>query len=442
MINSEIPSNLDELTEILNNASTDELSKNLRELISSYKESNILKNKKLLKLIFEYILDSLINKLNPSDVHDYLKVMSLNIIDLCHLFQTEFNIFIKKFLLDLEKYILKKSFEQDITKDNQFINFSLLITFLTFKLDQPNQLFSNFITLVNVYLTNLKADLNDNFLNFNKQLFFVGILEILCHNVNSFNPFLFNQIEIILSEISEYLKNNTNPLIFSDVENLEIKEMRLLGFLKKYDSIYKSNANLSINEKNKTITSLYFKLTKIILSLIQNQSENLNFEVLFSRIFQFVKEIGKHYEKEMEIYGNSLEIKTKFEDFKLRALQKKNIQLNFIIIKRKPLVSLEPEYDRSFLGCLGDYKPNNEKMTKIMKKKIKNTKKQAVRNLKKEAKVIDVARQKKNNTIFAKRKEELKISNQFIEQQKLEDKKLMTSQSKKRFKIKNRRGKL
>jgi hypothetical protein len=442
MTNSEMPSNVEELKQILNNATNEELSNNLSELIKSYKESNIIKNKKLLKLIFEYVLDNSINKLNPSEVYDYLNIMALNFLELCHLFQNEFNEFVKKFLLELETYILNKNFEEEATKENQLINFSLLISFLTFKLDQPNQLFSNFITLLNIHLTKLQADVKEKFMNFGKKIFFVGILEILSQNVNSFNPFLFNQIEIVLNKISEYLKNNTHPHSISIVENFEIKNFRLLSIEKIFTTNKNSISDFSVDEKYKIISILYFKLTQIILSLVESYKENLTFEVLFRRIFDFVKEIEKHFETQKEILDNSIAIRNKIEEYKFKILEKKNIQFNFMIIKRKPLVSLEPEYDKSFLGSLGDYKPNDEKMMKIMKKKIKSTKKQAVRNLKKEAKVIDVARQKKNYTIYAKRKEELKISNQFYEQQKIEDKKLMTSQSKKRFKIKNKRGKI
>jgi hypothetical protein len=78
-------------------------------------------------------------------------------------------------------------------------------------------------------------------------------------------------------------------------------------------------------------------------------------------------------------------------------------------------------------------------MAKIIKKKTLSTKKQAIRNLKKEALVIDAQRQLQLKRYANKRKEEQKLTNQFIEQTNLEQKKLATDQGKRRFKIK--RGK-
>ena len=49
---------------------------------------------------------------------------------------------------------------------------------------------------------------------------------------------------------------------------------------------------------------------------------------------------------------------------------------------------------------------------------------------------MDEERQKVIENIDKKRKEELKITNQFIEQQNIEYKKLMTANEKKRFKFK------
>lgn len=430
MTNSEIPNNSEELKKILRNATTEELSKNLSDLISSYKQTNIIKNKKLLKLIFEYVIDYLMNKLNPKDAYKYLNIMFPNFLELSHLFPSELNEFIKKYLVDLEAYILQKKFEEDVTKENQIINFSLLICYLTHNLNQPNQLFSNYFTLLNIYFINIKADFDENFAKFSKKIFYIGILEILSQNVNSFDPVLFNGIEYVLHLILNFFKNNSLSHV-TDCDRNSTDDIEPLSFLN--DSI-----GLEENIKNKIILSMYSKLTQIILSLINYNKENLSFDVLFKKIVDDVKEIEKFVEQYPNLKENSILIRNKIEENKFRILQKKNIQLNFMIIKKKPLVSLEPEYDRSFLGNLADYKPNNEKMTRVMKKKIKSTKKQAVRNLKKEAKVIDVARQKRNKVIYEKRKEELKISNQFIEQQKIEDKKLMTSQSKKRFKLKKK----
>ena len=60
-------------------------------------------------------------------------------------------------------------------------------------------------------------------------------------------------------------------------------------------------------------------------------------------------------------------------------------------------MSLDPELDLSFLGNSAEFVNYEEKkktMERVMKHKIQATKKQAIRKLKKEAKVIDEERQK------------------------------------------------
>ena len=116
--------------------------------------------------------------------------------------------------------------------------------------------------------------------------------------------------------------------------------------------------------------------------------------------------------------------------------------MNFLIIKHKPLASLEPEYDLSFLGNSAEfvnYEEKKKNMDRIMKHKIRSTEKQAIRKLKKEARVIDIERQKVIENIDRKRKEDIKITNQFIEQQNIEYKKMMTSNEKRRFKFKKKK---
>lgn len=67
---------------------------------------------------------------------------------------------------------------------------------------------------------------------------------------------------------------------------------------------------------------------------------------------------------------------------------------------------------------------------------MKKTKREAIRNLKKESRLIDMERQKERSKVDQKRKEEIKLSNQFIEQTNMEYKKLRTSQTKKKDKKK------
>ena len=117
--------------------------------------------------------------------------------------------------------------------------------------------------------------------------------------------------------------------------------------------------------------------------------------------------------------------------------------MNYLIIKKKPIPSLEPDYDLSFLGDYPEYvnkEEKNKKMNYILKHKTKNTEKQAIRKLKKEARVIDVERQKVIDNINKKRKEDIKFVNQYLEQQNIEYKKMMSSNERKRFKFKKKKS--
>ena len=116
--------------------------------------------------------------------------------------------------------------------------------------------------------------------------------------------------------------------------------------------------------------------------------------------------------------------------------------MNYLVIKKKPLQFLQPDYDLSFLGDFPEYvnmEENNKKMNYILKHKTRNTEKQAIRKLKKEAKVLDEEREKVIDDINKKRKEDLKFVNQYLEQQNIEYKKMMSSNERKRFKFKKKK---
>jgi len=86
------------------------------------------------------------------------------------------------------------------------------------------------------------------------------------------------------------------------------------------------------------------------------------------------------------------------------------------------------------------YEDNETKdMNSILEKKLKRSKRQAIRNLKKEGKMINFEKQKERNKKEKIRHEEIKATNRFIEQSTIDYKKLMSSQPRER--IKNKRKK-
>jgi hypothetical protein len=427
----------EDIEKIFSSMKVEDISANLSELLKAYKVSNIVQNKKALKLFFEYILEYSIYNVSINRIFDFMKVMYENILELSHLFQAELNEFIKKKITEIEQVILKKS--NDLMNfERILINISLLIAYLTEKINQPNQILSNFITLLNIYINELPVELElemgENFKNLFKKIYFIGILQVLSENTNSFNPILFNQIDSVCNIILEFLSKNKETF---SISSAEFKNESILNILQ--NEIPLENTNTKFNQ----IINSYLKLIQIISNLVEQNKEEINFDVIFSKIIEKINNIEKYIQK-FEVINNDItkQLLNKYETYKTKNLEKKNISINFMIIKRKAITTLEPDYEQSFLGKLIQNKSDNEKVAKAISKKIKNTKKQAIRNLKKEGKIIDVQRQKKHRSIEAKRKEELKASNQFVEQEKLEYKKLVTSQPKKRFKMKKSRGKI
>ena len=145
------------------------------------------------------------------------------------------------------------------------------------------------------------------------------------------------------------------------------------------------------------------------------------------------KFIKKYFTNFLEIYNTIIQ----------NVDLKKQIPMNYLVIKKKAIPCLEPDYDLSFLGDYPEYVNKDEKDKKmgyILKHKTRNTEKQAIRKLKKEARVIDIERQKVIDNINKKRKEDIKFVNQYLEQQNIEYKKMMSSNERKRFKFKKKKN--
>jgi hypothetical protein len=258
---------------------------------------------------------------------------------------------------------------------NEVLNVLVLTIYMTQNLNQTNQLVSNLLTNINKILGSLETNMEEKMEDYEYKVKLIRDVQILLFNIKSYNPFLINQIESVLNIFVE-----------------------------------------SNKKKNET--------TLILLEAISDllDVDDLNTDNTYRRIIDLLK----HKKFNDDILAHKI-IKT-YHERALKLTSKKSIQINFLTIKRKPIQELEPEIDGE-----------KRNMTKILEEKLKKTKKQAIRNLKKEARVIDAERQHVLKKIDNKRREELKASNQFIEQTNIEYKKLMTSQPKKRFKLKHNR---
>ena len=308
----------------------------------------------------------------------------------------------------------------DIVNDiESFIKFINIIKTLTNNLNSTNQIMSNCITQINKILDYLLSKDKIYEISNDNIILILKLIELnteIAININSYNPRLIPFIDRIIHFCINFKENKKDN---------KIKDIKL---------IYP-------NQEKEIFKFINKKISKLIISYSENLINDLNFDIIFSFLYEDIKNYIKENDKYKSFYDKFLSL---YEETKNKVLTKKMFPMNFLIIKPKPIPSLEPDYDLSFLGDAPEF--NNEiekrkKMEKILKHKFKSTKKQAIRKLKKEARYIDKERQRVIDNINLKRKEDLKISNQFLEQQNIEYKKMMTSNPKRRFKYKKNKNK-
>lgn len=312
----------------------------------------------------------------------------------------------------------------DTLFEEYFLNFTKFLYFIqimTRNVNLTNQIMSNIINIINKVLNCLLLKSEEYKLEAEYCIQFLYLLELnilIVKGINSYNP-----------RIQTYLDRVLHFMFSIKPSELKINNDIFDQLYPKYST--KNNLYEFFHSKTSELLNLYS-------DFLQN---DINYDIVFRTIYENVhnfilekqnKKIGKFYENFLKQYENQKE----------KSQNKKIFPMNFLIIKPKPLASLEPEYDLSFLGNSAEfvnYEEKKKNMDRIMKHKIRSTEKQAIRKLKKEAKVIDIERQKVIENIDRKRKEDIKITNQFIEQQNIEYKKMMTSNEKRRFKFKKKK---
>jgi len=439
----------------------DIIESNIKEIIKIINSGNISGtpyNRKYLENFLGYLFKYIIEDLNLNNSRDFIGKFFGIILDLAFMYQEKFNILIKDFLNEKTDFILDDfSIETEIdtiSENNnsknflvQFIKSGILFSYLTYNLGQTNQLISNFILLCNSILNNFKINSNEeeNFIRKLKLKFiFISLILIISENINCFNPDILNCFKSILNLFESSFINKEDYFVVEELKNDLIFGNKLDLFNFESSSEYNNNKNLSM-------FIFLNKILKINLDLFKFHKDDLNFNLLFLENLKFLNKIEKFLEKKFVNTNESLfydgfcteiyldKIKQLYEVYEInqeKCFSKKNVQINFLVLKPKAISSLEPEYE---FGPI-DYTKRKEKVNKAIESKIKKTKKQAIRNLKKESRILDQERQKVLKKIDFKRKEDQKFANQFIEQQNIEHKKLMTSNSKKRFKL--RKGKI
>ena len=356
-------------------------------------------SKKFLKTFLGFI-----NETNEIAIHKHKKIIDVmkdKLVSLCLSYEEVIDEYVVANVVSYQRMknetLIKEQFDN-------FVKFLYFISSLTSKLKLTNQIMSNVVSVINRLLDYMITKSIDELIV--KFIYLIQNEIDIIKGINSFNPRIMIYIDRLIAYISKY------------DEKTKIKD------IEKY-----FNTTNNINFLNEIFSSMISSLS----SLYKN---DVNYDILFSNIYNKVTSYLISNQKFKSYYDDFIR---EYENNKTNAKNKKNLPMNFMIIKPKPLASLDPEIDLSFLGNSAEFVNLEEKkktMERVMKHKIRATEKQAIRKLKKEAKVIDEERQKVIENIDKKRKEDLKIANQFIEQQNIEYKKLMTANEKKRFKFK------
>ena len=356
-------------------------------------------SKKFLKTFLGFI-----NETNEIAIHKHKKIIDVmkdKLVSLCLSYEEVIDEYVVANVVSYRRMkneiLIKEQFDN-------FVKFLYFISSLTSKLKLTNQIMSNVVSVINRLLDYMITKSIDELIV--KFIYLIQNEIDIIKGINSFNPRIMIYIDRLIAYISKY------------DEKTKIKD------IEKY-----FNTTNNINFLNEIFSSMISSLS----SLYKN---DVNYDILFSNIYNKVTSYLISNQKFKSYYDDFIR---EYENNKTNAKNKKNLPMNFMIIKPKPLASLDPEIDLSFLGNSAEFVNLEEKkktMERVMKHKIRATEKQAIRKLKKEAKVIDEERQKVIENIDKKRKEDLKITNQFIEQQNIEYKKLMTANEKKRFKFK------
>ena len=305
-----------------------------------------------------------------------------------------------------------------IDNEKSLIDFIKLINFMkifTYNINMTSQVMSNCINLLNNIIEEFINKSNDKFEITEKYIFpILKLVELnidLSININSYNPrsviFISRLLYFISQNTNSFNKNNNNLIIY-----------------------YPSVNTIKINYEKFIIE----KIEEMLLKLIENLKNDINNDIIFKDIYEIITNSN--------IKNNFDKFISEYDTIKQKNTLKKKMHMNYLVIKKKPIQSLQPDYDLSFLGDFPEYiniEEKNKKMNYILKHKTRNTEKQAIRKLKKEAKVLDEEREKVIDDINKKRKEDMKFVNQYLEQQNIEYKKMMSSNERKRFKFKKKK---
>ena len=390
--------------------------KYLKENIEAYIDLN---QKKIFSEFLEFICQS--KKINIDQQNNILKSLKEKLI----IFLLNNNEYLDEYII--ANLVTFQSIQKEIISNkNTLIDFIKLLNFIkifTENINITSQVMSNCINLINNIIeefmnqSNIFFEIDDNIIF--PVLKLVELNINISININSYNPRLI----IYISRLIDF--------------GLKITQSKTKKDYKIEFSIFYPSINY---KPNIFIDFIFNKISQLLNDLNANLKNNINYDIIFKDIYF---QLYQNYNSNKYIIKNFANFIEQYNLIIQNVNLKKQIPMNYLVIKKKAIPCLEPDYDLSFLGDYPEYvnhEEKNKKMSYILKHKTRNTEKQAIRKLKKEARVIDVERQKVIDNINKKRKEDIKFVNQYLEQQNIEYKKMMSSNERKRFKFKKKKN--
>ena len=370
----------------------------IQESIKSLEQRKDLALTNELKKNFLDILNVLTEScvsLNIEDINNCINFTTL-LKDLSFLFNKEMNVFI----IDKYNSLLEFNSNFDIIDDsriNEIIKLFYVIYGLTINLSQSNQILSNMLSTLDSIVDKLIVCFNND-----KQQNTIGSILLLLKiqsgiflNINSFSGSFINNLV------------NITKIILIDRHNEENQEQVNLSSFLDYKNSKISDINI-VKSFLENLIEFTFKVHKA----------DINFDVLFRKIFEFLPNWLKSY----------------YSSFSSNSIKNKSIPIMFLVIKTQEIKSLEPDWESFNVR-------DEETINKSMTKKLQRNKRQLTRNLKKQSIIITQERNEKLKYIGKLRAEDDKFRNQFLEQAAVEAKQIATTNVKKRHKLRNNKGK-
>lgn len=394
----------------------------MEKLKSAYEQSS----KKLLgecSECFVRLLEYLSN-LKSLNKLIYLLEKWENYINECGVY---FNDDLSDFMRNLYTKMSKRIYIQEVTSlEPYLIEFTLVSWFMQFS-KEAGYIITNFIEIYNIILQN--TVINENYLL--EEIYFFNLGIQMMSNIKKNNPILISfhkKLTLFVSNYFSIIKIEQIKTI--SIHDREDMKKEIMNYLESIIVISDKKSHSDVINKlsiNKDLLILYYylKTTDFIMKIY---IDDINFNIMFSDCLFTIQNFKNLFENHVIINNLIQQILNCLNITISKCLKAKSIPINLIKNTLRHIPSLEPN--------LSNETNKLEDVNKSMMRKMKKSEKQVIRQIKKKTLAISEEKVEKEKNVREKRKAEQKFLNQFAEQARNEHQQLVTSQNKKRHKLK------